>query len=232
MVGMLNSCDRVLAVSEFVRRKFESMGVNAEAIRTRYIGCRLAADSQDPVSPTPGSPVRIAFVGYHNWFKGLPMLADSLELLTPEVLGRIDLTVLALNGQHMEAQLRRLEGRLAGLRLGFGYRHAELPRLLRGIDLGIVPSVWWDNAPQTVMEFLACGIPVLGADLGGIPEFVRDGENGLLFRGNDRWDLARRLAEVSRWPQKLAALRAGVRPPKTIGDHVTELELEYGNRLS
>jgi glycosyltransferase involved in cell wall biosynthesis len=95
-----------------------------------------------------------------------------------------------------------------------------------------VPSVWWDNAPQTVMEFHACGIPVIGAELGGIPDFVRDGVNGLLFRGNDRWDLARRLAEVIRRPGVLAELRGTVRPPKTMAQHGTELEREYQDRLS
>lgn len=233
MIAALNSCDRVLAVSDFVRRKFESLGVNPTVIRTQHIGCPMA----DLVPSTPHAasqtgPIRLAFVGYNNWFKGLPMLADSLELLTPEVLSRFHLTVLALNGEVLEPQLRRLEGRLAGLTLGFGYEYAELPRLLRGIDLGLAVSVWWDNAPQTVMEFLACRIPVLAADLGGIPEFVRDEQNGLLFRGNDRWDFARRLAEVARKPGRLAELRAGVKPPKTMGTHVSELEREYRNRLS
>ncbi len=233
MIAALNSCDRLLAVSDFVRRKFESLGVSPHVIRTQHIGCPMVdlAGPKDPKVADAG-PIRLAFVGYNNWFKGLPMLADSLDLLTPEVLSRFHLTVLALNGEVLEPQLRRLEGRLAGLTLGFGYEYGDLPRLLRGIDLGLAVSVWWDNAPQTVMEFLACGIPVLGADLGGIPEFVRDEQNGLLFRGNDRWDLARRLAEVARKPGRLAELRAGVKPPKTMGTHVSELEQEYRNRLS
>lgn len=233
MIAALNTCDRVLAVSDFVGRKFESLGLDPRVIRTQHIGCSMV-DLVTPVGPRPNDPgpIRLAFVGYNNWFKGLPMLADSLELLTPEILSKFHLTVLALNGEVLEPQLRRLEGRLAGLTLGFGYEYAELPRLLREIDLGLAVSVWWDNAPQTVMEFLACGIPVLGADLGGIPEFVRDEQNGLLFRGNDRWDLARRLAEVARKPGRLAELRAGVKPPKTMGTHVSELEREYRNRLS
>lgn len=237
MVRALNTCDRVLAVSDFVKRKFESLGLDPRIVRTQHIGCRmpeLVDHSLTTSAPSfdTGRPIRLAFVGYNNWFKGLPMLADSLELLTPEVLSRFSLTVLALNGEYMEPQLRRLEPRLAGLTLRHGYAYEELPRLLAETDLGLVVSTWWDNAPQTVMEFLACGIPVLGADLGGIPEFIQDEQNGLLFRGNDRWDLARRLAEVARQPRKLAQLRAGVRPPKTMGTHVTELEQEYRNRLS
>jgi glycosyltransferase involved in cell wall biosynthesis len=231
MVAMLNSCDRVLAVSEFVRRKFLAMGV--ENVRTLHIGCRLSEQTGSPRrEPSHADPVRLAFIGYNTWYKGLPMLTDSLELLVPEFLSRIHLTVLALNLGTVLPQLRRLEPRLAGLRIAEGYRNEQLPTELAGIDLGVVPSVWWDNGPQTVMEFHACGIPVLGAELGGIPDFVRDGVDGLLFRGNDRWDLARRLAQVIRKPEVLAVLRSGVRPPKTMAEHGTELEREYQSRLS
>lgn len=242
MIGMLNGCDRVIAVSEFVRRKFESMGVNARVIRTLHIGSRMTALARskgiDPPPPLlapggePARPMRMAFMGYNNWYKGLQMLADSLDLLTPEVQSRIHLFVYALEGQQMEPQFRAMEPRLGGLTIQHGYRYGEIPRLVCGIDLGLVTSVWWDNAPQTVMEFAACGVPVLAAELGGIPDYVREGENGLLFRGNDRWDLARRLAWVTGHPRELMRLREGVHPPKGMSEHAAELERMYGERIS
>jgi hypothetical protein len=241
MVAMLNSCDRVLAVSTFVERKFEALGVRRDLLRTLPIGSRMpevvsrrpeCLAPPPPLDPSNPRPIRMAFVGYHNWYKGLPMLADSLELLTPEVLGRIHLVVYALAGEEMEPQLRRLEPRLAHLTLRYGYDYEDLPWLLSGVDLGLVTSVWWDNGPQTVMEFLACGIPVLGAELGGIPDLVVDGRNGLLFRGNDRWDLARRIAEVVRDPAMLTRLRHEVRPPRTMAEHTRELERLYSDPLS
>jgi glycosyltransferase involved in cell wall biosynthesis len=241
MIEMLNSCDRVLAVSTFVQRKFEALGVRGEILRTMHIGSRMpeviaqrpeciaAPARMDAAVPRP---IKMAFVGYHNWYKGLPMLADSLELLTPEVLGRIHLLVYALAGEEMEPQLRRLEPRLAGLTLRHGYTYDDLPWLLAGVDLGLVTSVWWDNGPQTVMEFLACGIPVLGAELGGIPDLIEDGRNGMLFRGNDRWDLARRLAEIVRDPSELDRLRREVKPPLSMAGHTLELERLYSAPLS
>mgnify|MGYP001266276681 CR=1 FL=1 len=132
----------------------------------------------------------------------------------------------------MEPQFRQLEPRLAALTLKHGYEYEEIPSLLAGIDLGLVPSVWWDNGPQTVMEFFACGVPVLGAELGGIPDLVRDGHNGLLFRGNDRWDLARTLAAVTAQPGMIGALAGQVRAPKSMPEHALELERIYTERLS
>jgi glycosyltransferase involved in cell wall biosynthesis len=99
--------------------------------------------------------------------------------------------------------------------------------MLGGKDLGVVPSVWWDNAPQTVFEFLSCGVPVLGAAVGGIPDFVRDGENGVLFQGNNPFDLARRLAGVLKEPWRLNAMRRNARPTKDIDVNADELDRVY-----
>jgi glycosyltransferase involved in cell wall biosynthesis len=122
---------------------------------------------------------------------------------------------------------RRMEPRLARLTFSCGYRYEDIPWMLGGRDLGVVPSVWWDNAPQTVFEFMACRLPVLGADVGGIPDFVRDGDNGLLFRGNDRRHLAQRLIEAVENPRMLTDMRARVRQPKDIEAHAAELEPIY-----
>lgn len=236
MVEALNGCDRVLAVSEFVRAKFEALGVDGSVLRTQHIGTkarRVAEQVPDLLFDPPAfeeakpRPVRLVFMGFNNYYKGLEMLADSLELLTPEYLARLHLFIYAQEGQTIEWRFRRLEPKLGGLTMHHGYRYYDIPWILGGKDLGVVPSVWWDNAPQTVFEYLACGVPVLGARLGGIPDFIEHGRNGLLFRGNDRYDLARTLVDVVRRPGMLQELRARVRPPKGMGEHAEELEAVY-----
>lgn len=79
------------------------------------------------------------------------------------------------------------------------------------------------------MEFLACGVPVLGAALGGIPDVVEHGRNGLLFRGNDRFDLARTLAALPWQRARLERLRGGVRPPLSMAAHATEVLSLYAS---
>lgn len=236
MIGMLNRCDLVLAVSEFVREKFVALGVDAGVIRTMHIGTRMVDLVErhrelvfDPPAFDAARPraVRMVFMGVNHWYKGLPMLADSLERLPPEVLREIDLSIHAMDGGSIEWRFRRLEPRLARLKFSLAYEPQDVPWICGGKDLGIVPSVWWDNGPQTVLEFQACGLPVLGARLGGIPDFVQDGVNGLLFRGNDRADLARRIGEIVREPQRLEALRRNVRKPKSMAEHAEELVEAY-----
>lgn len=66
----------------------------------------------------------------------------------------------------------------------------ELKRLLEKARFVVVPSRWYENLPFSVMESLAAGKPVVAADIGGIPEMVEDGRNGLLFPPGDETRLA------------------------------------------
>lgn len=229
MVDMLGRCDAVLAVSRFVRDKYAALGVRDDVLSTLYIGSAMPdlAALVAPAAPPPSPPVRLAFLGFNMWHKGLPLLADALGRLDAESLARLHLSVFAGGGYGLREMFAPVEPRLAGLTVQNGYDYTEIPLLLAGVHLGLVTSVWWDNAPQTVMEMLACGVPVLGARLGGIPDFVTDGRNGLLFRGNDPADLARRLTEVARDPALVDRLRAGVVRPKTMREHVGEIERVY-----
>lgn len=241
MVGMLNSCDRVLAVSDFVRRKFESMGVHESVIRTQAIGSRinrviklkpdLIFDPPEP-EPEPTSwqkqrPLRLHFMGYNNYYKGLHVVAEALEMMEPKHLRQIDLSIFALDGHLIEWMFRRLEPRLAKLKFAYEYGYHDIPWMLGGRDLTLVPSVWWDNAPQTVFESMACGVPVLGANIGGIPDFVKDGHNGLLFTANSRASLRDTLVKAIENPRMVWGLRKNVTPPKAIEEHVIEMEAVY-----
>jgi glycosyltransferase involved in cell wall biosynthesis len=57
-------------------------------------------------------------------------------------------------------------------------------RLFRAADASVLPSAW-ENFPHTVVEALAVGCPVIATAVGGVPEVVRDGENGLLVPSRD-----------------------------------------------
>jgi glycosyltransferase involved in cell wall biosynthesis len=241
MVGMLSSCDTVLAVSDFVRRKFVSMGVDASKIHTMPIGSRINRVTrlapellfappafEPPTTPWQKQrPIRLHFMGYNNYYKGLHVVHDALELLDPEHLKQVDLSVFALDGHRIEWMFRRIEPRLAKLTFRGEYNYHDIPWMLGGKDLTLVPSVWWDNAPQTVFESLACGVPVLGADIGGIPDFVKDGYNGLLFTANSRESLRRVLQRVIENPHVAWNLRKNVRPGRSIEEHAEDIERVY-----
>jgi len=57
----------------------------------------------------------------------------------------------------------------------------DLKKLVSGAQFVVVPSEWYDNSPLVIYESLAMGKPVIGARMGGIPELIRNGEDGYIF---------------------------------------------------
>lgn len=72
-----------------------------------------------------------------------------------------------------------------------------LKDLIRKSSFVVVPSVCFENNPMTIIEAYCLGKPVIGSDLGGIPEIVYHGKNGFLFNHDDPESLASALEEAS-----------------------------------
>jgi glycosyltransferase involved in cell wall biosynthesis len=68
-------------------------------------------------------------------------------------------------------------------------------------DLFVIPSLQ-DNSPNTVLESMACGIPIVGFETGGVPDMVREGVTGLLAPCNDVAALRAAIEDLIRKPSK------------------------------
>ena len=62
---------------------------------------------------------------------------------------------------------------------------SELEELIRKATCTVYPSVWYENCPFSVMESIMYGVPVVGADIGGIPELIENGKTGFLFEAGN-----------------------------------------------
>lgn len=94
--------------------------------------------------------------------------------------------------------------------LGGGDREGVL-RLFRAADASVLSSAW-ENFPHTVVESLAVGTPVVATAVGGVPEVVRDGENGLLVPPRDPQALAAAIRRLVDDPALRARLAAAAAP--------------------
>jgi len=66
--------------------------------------------------------------------------------------------------------------------------------LLQKVSFLVVPSIWYENNPLSVIESLCLGTPVLGAAIGGIPELIEEGKTGLLFQASNADDLKEKIS--------------------------------------
>jgi glycosyltransferase involved in cell wall biosynthesis len=129
----------------------------------------------------------LLFAGAVVETKGVPTLIKALPLLSRYV-DRFRLVVAGDGENQMAAALRR-EGQ-SKVRLLGRVPFQEMRALYSTADLTILPSIWYENSPMVIYESLLAGTPVLGSDIGGIPELIEEGVTGYTFPAGDSIALA------------------------------------------
>jgi glycosyltransferase involved in cell wall biosynthesis len=174
------------------------------------------------VEPEPLDPGTFVFVGRLSHQKALPVALTALREVPAATL------VLVGDGPERErlTQLAHELGVEDRVRFLGARPREEALRYLAGATAAILSSAW-ENLPHAAVEALSVGTPVVATSVGGVPEVVHDGENGLLVPPNDAAALAAALRRVLDDPELRARLAAGARPSvAAIGREPTYTRLE------
>jgi len=108
-----------------------------------------------------------------------------------------------------------------------GY-HPEPAEILAISDAFILPS-YWEGCPTSLLEAMAFGIPCVATSVGGIPEIIKDGENGILIPPKDPVALANALATLFQSPELRNKLSQSARATFQTRFHVSRMITEYQN---
>ena len=125
--------------------------------------------------------------------KGVKQLIHALELLNeshPELNEDLELVVF---GKSNEEHLNSLPYKWHSIQ--FLSDTHKIAQLYNCADAFVLPSLE-DNLPNTVMESLACGVPVVAFDIGGVPQMIKHNETGYLSKANDCEDLAQGIFHI------------------------------------
>ena len=87
-----------------------------------------------------------------------------------------------------------LKRKFKGVTFYNGYTHADFPKIMDGVSLGVVPPLWEDNLPQVALEMIANGIPVLASGNGGAHELNAHP----MFKFDGLEDLKGKIAAISK----------------------------------
>jgi glycosyltransferase involved in cell wall biosynthesis len=175
-----------------LRKKFVEVGWHEEDIA--YVPNFLVASEFEP-RYSPGN--YFLYLGRLSDEKGLSTLIEAFMNVT------FDKTNLMIVGEGpIRNQLEKVAK--ADPRIRFtGYLSGNtLKETTRNALAVIVPSEWYENAPLSILESFAFGKPVIGSRIGGIPEMIDDGVNGLLFESGNADDLTKKLELLLSRPEK------------------------------
>jgi len=239
-VGALDACDVLLAVSRRVAEIYGAQGVRTDHMAVEHIGSvtaeRLWADmgrrrvEDARTGARADGPLRVAFFGSPTPRKGVVSFLQAVRQLgAPEqVEAQLYGGLSPQTAAHLEGLVQAMDpAHATRLSLRGGFSHPDLPRMLAGADVAVLPPRWEDNGPQTVLESLAAGVPVVATRLGGIPDFVDDGVNGILVEDGYPEQLAAAIDKLAGDRSLLARLRSGIRPPRTMEEHRVALADHY-----
>ncbi|WP_119155418.1 glycosyltransferase [Caldimonas tepidiphila] len=185
---------RYIALNNFCRDKFVQGGLPPGRIRVKPNF--VALDARPQWEHREGG----LFVGRLSPEKGLGVLADAAAELP-----RVALTVVG-DGK-LAPQARAAFGPHW---LGFRPPAEVMERMQRALYL-VVPSLWYENFPRTIVEAFACGLPVIASRIGALAEIVRDGRTGLLFDPGQPSDLASKLAWADEHPEAMKRMGRAAR---------------------
>jgi len=184
---------RYVALTEFCRRKFIEGGLPAERISVK-------PNFVDVARPPEGVRSGALFVGRLSAEKGIDTLLGALD----HARG-CDIEVIGSGPEEHKLVAHpqvRAHGWLA--------QPQVLERMLTASFL-VLPSVWYECFPRTVVEAFACGLPVIASRVGALAELVEHGRTGLLFAPGSAKGLARALDYAKAHPDRMREMGANAR---------------------
>jgi glycosyltransferase involved in cell wall biosynthesis len=209
-----------LAPTSFVRDRTIELGVEAARVRLWPLGAVTATPSARRAGPRR----RFGFVGTLVPHKGVHVLIEAFRGAADPSLS-LEIHGSAAIDPAYARRLRTLAGGDPRIRFCGPFPEGEQQRVLAGFDALVLPSLWWENSPITVLEALAAGLPVIATRTGGVPELLREPEWGVLSPPGDVGALRESLQAAAEGRALSAAL-----PPlaiRTVDDETRDLTILY-----
>lgn len=218
--------DLFIAPSNFLKDKLIEWGQDPKKLVhlphfMNYTGHEPSFESSD----------YIIYFGRLSKEKGVDVLIKAMQAVNPKVKLKIVGTGPEEKGYKLLITNYKLQNRIEFV----GYKSGkDLQDIIRSSMFVILPSVWYENLPMSILESFALGKAVVGSNRGGIPELVKDKKTGLLFELGNEKDLTEKINWLVSQPDKIVDLGKNAR--KLIEEKFSPEEhykriLEIYNRL-
>ena len=216
-----DNVDKVFSGSEFLRSTFFQNGWDREIFLNRH-----AVDySYVNIQKEPKDLV-FCFMGSFIWHKGLHVLFNAFKEIKNK---NIKLKVYG-KGNKIDPYVEHMNDLVKDdHRIEFcgTFDYKDFPNIMKEISVVIIPSVYQENFPLVMQMALAYGKPVIASKIGGMPESIKDGENGFLFEVGNSNNLSQIIQKILDEPNIIKKLKQNIIKPPRIEEEAFTYELAY-----
>lgn len=223
----INRVDRVLAPTRFMEKILVQNGLNPKIVEFMPYGLNIKSFEKKALKER-SERLRVGFIGSLSEHKGAHILIEAVRMLPEEfpveakVYGDLD---------QIPEYTERIKKMVAGdgrIKFLGHFPNEKIGEVFTGIDVLVVPSIWYENTPLVIYSAFAASTPVIATNLGGMSEVVTHGVNGLLFEKGDSKGLSALLKRCVEERGLVERLSKNVLPPKSMQKYADELEEVYG----
>ncbi|MBQ7976490.1 MAG: glycosyltransferase [Clostridia bacterium] len=181
--GVYKNIDTMICCSEFLKSKLDSNPIFAE----KTVAMHNFIDKVEWKETEKKDYV--LYFGRFSEEKGIGTLIEACKLLP-------DIQFVFAGTGPLEDEIKDIPNITnVGFKSG-----EELEKLIREASFSVYPSEWYENCPFSVMESQMYGTPVLGANIGGVPELIQVGKTGELFESGNITELTEKMLRL--WNDK------------------------------
>jgi len=194
-IKYLNYADVVYAPSSFIIESLIKCGLIREKTKRFCIQLphldELKAKSK--IINHNSTKLRFSYRGSSVHQKGLTVFLKAILNLDTDIREKCQFLV---RGPKYPSQFQNYVDQIPELTIHSSYKPEDLKSFVDEYDIGVLPHIWFENSPITLLEHLASGKPVLTSRLGGVTDFIEEGKNGWFFSAGDPDDLSLKITQI------------------------------------
>jgi len=232
MKDLLSCCDRILSPSRFLASVVESTGIVPPGT-IEYAPHGVVPPETIPKLPhlSGAKTLTFAFIGTVLRHKGVHLLIEAFRRLNHQN-ARLQVWGHWFHEKGYYHHVRSMADGDSRISFHGRYDHENGPRIIRDIDVTVVPSIWLENAPLTIATSLSYRRPVVASNMGGMAEALKDGQNGVGFRPGDVGSLEKALRRFLEERNVFQAFEKTIVVPRRIEEEAFHTELVYRDLAS
>lgn len=204
-------CDKVIILTDWYKKVLLDNGVCWDKIHIIKQGLPYTAEFKKTEIRNTNSTLKLVFIGRVDPLKGIHLLLEALQNLNGE---KISLDIYGVvNDEAYYSYWKECTVGFTNIKWLSPLPQQEIVKVIAQYDALVLPSVFSEMSPLVIQEAFAAGVPVIGAEVAGIAEQVKDRTNGLLFKFNDSYSLQKLLDEIIESPDVIYSLRNKMQGP-------------------